>query len=760
MDAAPGARALPVQEPTQLERVPATRDVMRLLRTEQLGTPSAAHNIGTAARLRTRTDAQTLERILQGLARRHAALRTAIVANADQGYALEVVPALDRELLRSGRWEAAHDTNDPHTAQLSALMAEPFALERAPLWRFQLLEDEAGQQTLLFGAHHAVADLRSLLLVLAELDAELRGATLDQALSNRDLHALLRAQPQEQTAPSAPQIEWRKEFAGVKRLELTLASPRPPQPSYRSGTLSLPMPAGLMEQVAAAARSLAVTPAALYLGVLHALLARLSGQSRFVVAVPVDTRPHADAGDALGFFGVPVPLPGEAHPDQPLVEIVKRTDKLFERVLEKGAAFGKALPALVEEGLHREGAPLVEVYFNYINPQASSFKGLEMQDAGTGLSDVDLMLIVAPMLGRLRIDFHLDILDAAVTHDIGDAYLALLERVSASFVQRDTSLTVATLRLPAPLEETARASRPASLALAATFALGSLSELLELTFHEAGMPVVVEEAPYHQVLSSLLDPRSVFSSQELCAGVILLRAIDLVRYDAGMSGAALAALADEYGRAFVRLTERLGGKAPLLVGFLPAAESEPRFTAFEEKLAAQLAQLPTVCVMRGDDWTRHYPVDERFSRNTDAIGHLPFTPAFLASIALGATRKVWGLRRPPLKVVAVDGDNTLWSGIAGELGPDRVDLSGPRALLARRLLELRAAGVLLVLVSNNDPDTVQQVLERPESLLHAEHFSAISAAWEDKPSRLRAVAQKLSLGLDSFVFLDDNPVEI
>ena len=47
------------------------------------------------------------------------------------------------------------------------------------------------------------------------------------------------------------------------------------------------------------------------------------------------------------------------------------------------------------------------------------------------------------------------------------------------------------------------------------------------------------------------------------------------------------------------------------------------------------------------------------------MGHLPFTPAFLASIALTATRKVWGLRRPPLKVVVVDGDNTLWSGIAG-----------------------------------------------------------------------------------------------
>jgi FkbH-like protein len=132
----------------------------------------------------------------------------------------------------------------------------------------------------------------------------------------------------------------------------------------------------------------------------------------------------------------------------------------------------------------------------------------------------------------------------------------------------------------------------------------------------------------------------------------------------------------------------------------------------------------------------------------------------LAAIALTVTRVVWGMRQRPLKVVAVDGDNTLWGGIAGEVGPEAVDLSGPRAVLARKLLELRAAGVLLVLVSNNDEATVRQVLARPDSTLRAEHFSVISAEWDDKHARLVRAADTLSLGLDSFVFLDDNPVEI
>ncbi|HTU63177.1 MAG TPA: HAD-IIIC family phosphatase, partial [Polyangiales bacterium] len=97
---------------------------------------------------------------------------------------------------------------------------------------------------------------------------------------------------------------------------------------------------------------------------------------------------------------------------------------------------------------------------------------------------------------------------------------------------------------------------------------------------------------------------------------------------------------------------------------------------------------------------------------------------------------------------------------AGEIGPHAVELSGARAVLAHKLLQLRAAGVLLVLVSNNDEATVREVLARPDSTLRAEHFSVISAEWDDKYARLARAADALSLGLDSFVFLDDNPVEI
>jgi FkbH-like protein len=165
-------------------------------------------------------------------------------------------------------------------------------------------------------------------------------------------------------------------------------------------------------------------------------------------------------------------------------------------------------------------------------------------------------------------------------------------------------------------------------------------------------------------------------------------------------------------------------------------------------------------VLEAVELAAHYPVSECFDHTADELGHLPFSAEYQAALALTITRKLWQLRRTTVKVMAVDGDNTLWGGIAGEIGPLAVDLSGPYAILASKLLALRAAGVLLVLVSKNDESTLLEVLARQDSVLSKAHFSIIAHGWDSKSARLERCAKTLNLGLDSFVFLDDNPAEI
>ncbi|WP_328483768.1 SDR family NAD(P)-dependent oxidoreductase [Streptomyces sp. NBC_00377] len=798
----PQQAATPAHEVPETELRPVTRDVVRLLRSASPGMPQAAHAVGLAVRLTAPTGRETLTGIVTRLAARHAALRTGIVTGTD-GRQLRVVRELAEPPLR---WTTVNAEPDA-AERLRALLETPFDLATAPLWRFQLLDGAADGQILLFGAHHAVSDLQSLLLVAGEIDAELSGAPLGADVSNRDVQLLIEAQQTGADSATAgggtATAEWREAFEGSERLDLTLSGPRPAERSYRAGSVTVTLPEHLMDRVTTAASGLAVTPAAFCLGTLTVLLARMRAKERFVLAVPVDTRIHADAFDAVGFFGVPVPFPAEARPGEPVADVLRRTDGRLRRLLAKGAMFSDVLPTLARQGLHRADAPLVEVYFNYVR-YGSRLDRLKVLPAGTGYTDLDLMITMTPDAGRVRLDHNLDILDAADTAALGKEFLRLLEEAA-----KDTSVLVRTARgatrpatptvAPAaaarpPLDATASVPTPAvpptapvptpavpaaapvgtvpgttvpsataapgrTLALAATFALGNLPLMCRAALGDAAPTVA--EAPYHQVLAALRDPSGVFADPATAVGVVLLRAQDLERFGP-VDDTLLAELRTEYPAALRALVERT--RKPLIVGFLPSSRTpspdDRRLVEWERAVAAELTGLPGVAVLAAGHWTRRHTVEERFDERTERLAHLPFTPQFQAAVALSLAEVVRAVLRPAPKVIAVDGDETLWSGVAGEIGPDAVDLSGPRALLARRLVQWREAGALLALISNNDEETVRAVLDRTDSLLKPEHFSVLSAAWGPKPARLAAAARTLDLGVDSFLFLDDNPAEI
>ncbi|MGW2822817.1 SDR family NAD(P)-dependent oxidoreductase [Streptomyces sp. NPDC001443] len=760
----PSAPDRPAEVP-ETELRPATRDVVRLLRSARPGMPDAAHAVGLAVRLITPTTEQTLTGILTRLVARHAALRTAIVTAAEGGRLLRVDREPGRPLLRRTTGDGAHDAAD----RLRALLEPPFDLTGTPLWRFELLDDGVAGQTLLFGAHHAVSDLQSLLLVAAEIDAELCGTVLDGTVTNRDIDLLVEAQ---RPGGEGAGADWLRAFHGSERLDLADAAPRPRTRSYRAGSVTLALPDGLPARVTAAASALAVTPAAFCLGTLTVLLARKRRRERFVLAVPVDTRIHADAYDAVGFYGIPVPFPAEARATDTVEEVLRRTDGRLQRILAKGAVFSDVLPTLARQGLYRPDAPLVEVYFNYVR-STGRLGALEVLPAGTGHSDLDLMITMIPDAGRVRLDHNLDVLDADAATALGEEFLGLLAEAAEQPGRRvrtdDAPSAAAPTAVPAAVAVAVPGGADAvpvteepvargSLALAATFALGHLPPLCAAALDDGdhGGPTVVE-APYHQVLASLQDPSGVFADPAAAVGVVLLRAADLERFGP-VDDAGLAELRTAYPAALRALAERT--RKPLVVGFLPTADAAERLVRWEHDTAAALAELPGIAVLGPDEWTRYHPVDEPFDERTERLAHLPFTPPFQAAVALRLAEVVRAVRRPAPKVIAVDGDETLWGGVAGEIGPDAVDLSGPRALLARRLLQWRAAGALLVLVSNNDEATVRAVLDRPDSPLGAEHFSVLSAAWDPKPDRLAATARTLGLGLESFLFLDDNPAEI
>ena len=119
----------------------------------------------------------------------------------------------------------------------------------------------------------------------------------------------------------------------------------------------------------------------------------------------------------------------------------------------------------------------------------------------------------------------------------------------------------------------------------------------------------------------------------------------------------------------------------------------------------------------------------------------------------------------PKKVLVLDLDNTLWGGVVGETGPLGVALGDNAEGEAFRAFQyhvqgLTRRGVVLAIASKNNQADVEEVFEKnTDMVLKLDDFGAIEIGWDPKGSTIARLARSLNLGIDSFVFFDDNPAE-
>ncbi len=123
-------------------------------------------------------------------------------------------------------------------------------------------------------------------------------------------------------------------------------------------------------------------------------------------------------------------------------------------------------------------------------------------------------------------------------------------------------------------------------------------------------------------------------------------------------------------------------------------------------------------------------------------------------------RKIFALQSYPYKVIALDCDYTLWSGICGEDGVAGVKIDPPFRGLQEFIVAQQAAGKLICLCSKNQEEDVFAVFDQHQDMvLKRHHLVNWRINWESKSENLKALATELQLSLDSFIFIDDNPVE-
>ncbi|MFJ2900480.1 HAD-IIIC family phosphatase [Streptomyces sp. NPDC087218] len=148
-----------------------------------------------------------------------------------------------------------------------------------------------------------------------------------------------------------------------------------------------------------------------------------------------------------------------------------------------------------------------------------------------------------------------------------------------------------------------------------------------------------------------------------------------------------------------------------------------------------------------------------------AYARSPFGDTLLAAYAREAVHVLRARRGMAGKCLVLDLDNTLWGGVLGEVGADRIEigdslLGGPYSAVQRGARQLAAQGVLLAISSKNDPDPVRHVLrEHPDMTLRPDDFVRVNANWAPKDENLRDIAAHLGIATDALVFMDDSPRE-
>ena len=145
--------------------------------------------------------------------------------------------------------------------------------------------------------------------------------------------------------------------------------------------------------------------------------------------------------------------------------------------------------------------------------------------------------------------------------------------------------------------------------------------------------------------------------------------------------------------------------------------------------------------------------------------HMALSPAATVALARNVAAIVKSVYGKSKKCLVLDLDNTLWGGVIGDDGVENLILGrdhpvGEAYLTFQQYVkDLQRRGVILAVCSKNEPETAKRGFLHPDSILKMEDFSAFKANWSPKPDNIREIAAELNIGLDSLVFVDDNPAE-
>jgi FkbH-like protein len=324
-------------------------------------------------------------------------------------------------------------------------------------------------------------------------------------------------------------------------------------------------------------------------------------------------------------------------------------------------------------------------------------------------------------------------------------------------------------------------ARPVSLALLGRSTLDMIAPQLELALLVRGFAPELFTAPYGSFMQELLDPDSSTSTLRPQFALVVLTPFDVPEWPKPLATAQEAdALAERVARHLLGACEQLHlrcGTEVLMDNFhsfpsRPLGNVGVRIPEdpnnFIQRLNVKLGDLvpPGVHLIDTAGLAARHGIarwhDARLWYEAKQPVSLELATEYAQTVAAVVAGALGGSR----KCLVLDLDDTLWGGVIGDMGLSGIELGEgtPRGeafkAFQQYLRALRDRGVLLAVCSKNEPANARLPFERhAETVLRLADFAAFRASWDPKADNIRALASDLDLGLESLVFVDDNPAE-
>ncbi|WP_165387633.1 HAD-IIIC family phosphatase [Vibrio vulnificus] len=537
---------------------------------------------------------------------------------------------------------------------------------------------------------------------------------------------------------------------------------------------TITLPEHLSKSLSVFARERKISLFSLMLTAMKVLVYQRTGQQDIVIGTAVSGRDQAELSELIGCFINFLPLRSKVNPTGTWDELLDKVNATVVGGIEHQAYPYEKLNEYIQQnnhGMYSQGGGLpvyrVGLWFHdYSIPPL--FRDSQSRLISTDSASLDLRVIVIDSGKGIDLTFEYipRMFKKHTVETLSATYIELLRRLINQPYQ--PFYESAQDNLTPIVADKQQAGR--TIHLFSSFNATPIGKILPYIFSQMRLDVGVKLHPSSFLFDQVLNHRHSLVQKTGDINVFLFRPEDwldgqqvkeldvstLIEQSEIMTGQFISALT-----AFAETVP-----TPVYVGLcqtvIPSLVQHFQWQRYIRRLRTQLTNnsgLNLLPLHVAEEENIADEIDYAEASDEAGLPLFPYVNRHYADISKVIARNIYTVFKTPRKVIVVDCDNTLWDGNCAEDGWENIQITPGRERIQTFLSEMKQRGYLLAICSHNLFDDVKRVFERRHEMrLCWNDFVSTRIDWQPKSSGLLSLADELNLGIDTFILIDDSPV--